>query len=63
MTQQQLDEAVALATGEDVCQVQQLGFSVADPTDVLFDPEPYDLPPQTVDWDELDLQRNVSFSL
>jgi len=42
----------------------ELGAVVeGDPEDVIYDPEPYDLPPQTVDWDELDLQRNVSFSL
>lgn len=60
MTQQQLDEAVALATGEDMREVRHLGFSLADPADVVFDPEPW-MPPQTVDWDQLDLERNVAF--
>ena len=59
MTQQQLDQAVAMATGEDVRDVRHLGFSIADPAEVLFDPEPY-LPPQVVDWDLLDLERNVA---
>lgn len=60
MTQQQLDEAVALATGEDVRDVRHLGFSVADPADVMFDPEPYDRPPQVIDWDLVDLERSVA---
>ena len=59
MTQRQLDEAVAQRLGESVSAVQRLGFSVADPFDVNFDPEPYDLEPQVVDWDELALARNV----
>ena len=57
MTQQQLDQAVAMATGEDVRDVRHLGFSIADPAEVLFDPY---LPPQVVDWDLLDLERNVA---
>ena len=59
MTQQQLDRAVARATGEDVRAVRRLGFSIADPAETLYDPEPYDLSPQVVDWDELDQERNV----
>ncbi len=61
MTQMQLDELVAEATGDDVRSIRQRGFSVADPFDVDFDPEPDDLPPQMIDWDELELQRNLAF--
>lgn len=57
MTQQQLDREVAKATGETVCQIRQRGFSIADPAEVAFDPEPYDQPPQMVDWDEVERQR------
>ena len=32
-----------------------------DPFDSNFDPEPDNLPPQRIDWDELDLQRHVAF--
>ncbi len=59
MTQKELDSAVAIATGETLCDVRRMGFSIADPIDVDFDPEPYS-PPQLVDWDEVDLNRNVA---
>ena len=45
---------------EDIDEIQHRGFSLTEPLDVDFDPEPYDLPPQVVDWDEVDLQRNVA---
>lgn len=60
MTQIQLDQLVADATGEDINKIRQRGFSVADEFDVAFDPEPDNLPPQVIDWDELELQRNVA---
>lgn len=59
MTQRELNREVALMTGESVCEVRRLGFSVADPLHVNFDPEPCDLEPQVVDWDALALARNV----
>ena len=59
MTQNQIDCLVAEATGEDLGEIQRLGFNLADPIDVEFDPEPY-LPPQIIDWDEVDLGRNVA---
>lgn len=61
MTQMQLDQLVAEATGDDVRSIRQRGFSVADPFEVDFDPEPDDLQPQMIDWDELDLERNLAF--
>ena len=45
---------------EDIADIKQRGFSLADPLEVHFDPEPCDLPPQVVDWDEVDLQHNVA---
>ena len=60
MTQQDLDTAVALATGEDITQIRRRGFSLADPLDVQFDPEPCTFPPQVIDWDEVDRARNVA---
>ena len=60
MTQQELDRAVAAATGETLCEVRRIGFSLADPKSVEFDPEPYGLPPQIVDWDQLGLARNTA---
>ena len=43
MTQKQLNELVAQATGEDLGEIQRRGFSIADPVEANFDPEPYDL--------------------
>ena len=60
MTQHELNQMVADATGEDLSEIRNRGFSLADPLEVDFDPEPYDLPPQMIDWDEIDLQRNVA---
>ncbi len=60
MTQTQLNRAVAHATGESVRRISKMGFDVADPLLVQFDPEPYDRQTGIVDWDELDAERNVS---
>ena len=51
MTQQQLDQLVAHATGEDLDEIQRRGFSFANPAEANFDPEPYDLSPATIEWD------------
>lgn len=45
MTPQDLDRAVATATGEDLRAIRQRGFSLADPLEVDFDPEPDVRPP------------------
>jgi hypothetical protein len=57
VTQNQLNCAVALATGEPLPEIRRRGFSLADPGDVYFDPEPLDRSPQTIDWDEVDVGR------
>ena len=57
MTQQQLDRLVADATGEDLRAIRRRSFSIANPVDVNFDPEPDQRPPQWVDWDQLDRER------
>ena len=59
MTQRQLNAAVCAATGEDRAEIRRRGFSLADPLEVHFDPEPDDLPPSLIDWDDLDTDRNV----
>jgi hypothetical protein len=61
MTQAELNVAVATATGEPVSRIAEMGFSVADPAEVFFDPEPDDVAPQTIDWDEVDAERDVVF--
>ena len=60
MTQTQLEQLVAKATGEDIRAIRERGFSVADPLEVNFDPEPDQRPPLFIDWDELDLERNLA---
>ena len=52
MTQTDIDHAVACATGEELCEIRRLGFSIANPMEVAFDPEPDDLPAQVIDWDD-----------
>jgi len=62
MTQQELDCAVAEATGETLCDVRRMGFSLAAPLEVNFDPEPYepvDEIDKYIDWDDLDAERNA----
>ena len=52
MTQAQLDRAVAAATGESRRTIGQLGFSLADPLQTQFDPEPSDVA-RFLDWDRV----------
>ena len=59
MTQNEIDTAVASSTGEDVSEIRRRGFNLIDPFDTNFDPEPDDLLPQMVDWDQLDRDRHV----
>lgn len=49
MTQKDVDKAVADATGESVGLIHDLGFSIADPLEVNFDPECRG--PLMLDWD------------
>jgi hypothetical protein len=56
----QFEQLVAKATGEDIREIRQRGFSVADPFEVDFDPEPNNLSPQMIDWDELELERSLA---
>jgi hypothetical protein len=51
MSQNELNEAVARVTGESVSLIRDHGFSIADPLDVNFDPEPRR--PMTFDWDTM----------
>ena len=51
MTQRDLDSAVAVATGESPSEIRRLGFGIADPIEVRFDPEPSYVPPQWLDWE------------
>ncbi len=51
MTETEIDEAVAIATGESCDLIHERGFGIADPLDVDFDPEPR--PPLVIDWDSM----------
>jgi len=58
MTQTELDREVARATGESLRTISSLGF-------VPLTARPYerDREPLTVDWDEADRRRAVSFAV
>lgn len=56
--QEDLDRDVALATGEDLSVIRTRGFSLLNP-DADFDPEPDQLTPQIVDWDDLEQDRSA----
>ncbi|HTO04668.1 MAG TPA: hypothetical protein VL069_13240 [Opitutus sp.] len=51
MSQADMERAIASATGESLRTIRRRGFSIMDPREVDFDPEPNDLPAQMVDWD------------
>jgi len=63
MTTAEINRRVALATGESVRTVSELGFSLADPTIVDYDPEPSEIEDLIIDWDQLDCERNMAASL
>ena len=51
MGQNEIDQAVASATGEKLGVIRNLGFSIADPLEVTYDPEPRQ--PYVLDWDSM----------
>ena len=51
MSQKDIDQAVANVTGENIRLIHDLGFSIADPLEVGFDPEPRG--PFVLDWDSM----------
>ena len=51
MSQKDIDQAVANVTGENIGVIRNLGFGLADPFDVNFDPEPRR--PLVLDWDSM----------
>jgi hypothetical protein len=57
MTQSELNRAVARATGECLQTVSDLGFGLADPLEVDYDPEPSDPVDKFLDWDAVDAER------
>ncbi len=61
MTQEQLEMAVARATGEPLAEIRRRGFGLLDPIHVCFDSIEGDFGPQVVDWDELAEHRPSLF--
>jgi len=57
MTQNEINRAVALATGESTREIRHLGFSLADGGISDSDSEYWERPPAIVDWDAVDSQR------
>jgi hypothetical protein len=55
MTQRELDDAVAKATGESVAMIRDRGFGIANSFDVDHDPEPRR--PLVFDWDSMSPAR------
>ena len=61
MTQEQLELAVARATGEPIANIRRRGFGLLCPFDPCFDSVEADHGPHLVDWDELALERPSLF--
>ncbi len=56
MTQSQVNEMVAAATGDDLGEIRRLGFSLVGMNEFDLDE---DVIPQVVDWDEVDRHRRI----
>lgn len=63
MTQNEIENAVAEITGEDIHVIVHRGYNLFDPFDTDFDPEPDDRPPLVLDWDQVDIDRRDIESL
>ncbi len=57
MNQNELHRSLSRATGESVRTIRQLGFSLFDPGANDADTDSFDLPPQVIDWDQVELDR------
>ncbi len=49
---------VARATGEDLREIRRMGFTIADPAHVGYDPEPKQRRFRTLDWDVVKRDRS-----
>ena len=59
MTQDELNQAVAEMTGEDIRTVRQRGFSLMTPLEPADELDSCDPEENMIDWDLFDLYRNV----
>lgn len=57
MRQKKINQMVARATGENLREIRHLGFTIADPAKVGFDPEPKQRNFRTIDWDVVEQER------
>ena len=57
MRQSRINRMVARATGEDLREIRRMGFTIADPARVGYDPEPKQWRFRTLDWDEVKRER------
>jgi hypothetical protein len=51
VSQHDLDQEVARATGESLRTIRRRGFSIIDFSETQFDTEPDDTPAMVLDWD------------
>lgn len=56
MSQAEIDQEVAAATGESLSTIRRRGFSLVTPLK-LFDPDESLAQPQVVDWDQVESNR------
>ena len=53
MKQERINRLVARATGEDLREIRRMGFTIADPARVGYDPEPKYRRSRSFDWDAM----------
>ena len=63
MRQERINQLVARATGENLREIRRMGFTIADPAEVRFDPEPKRQRIRTIDWDAVEQEHGLSVCL
>ncbi len=58
MNQNDLNRAVAAATGETISAVKRLGFMIANPSDPIDDPTDPVHGGRTIDWDDFEFLQD-----
>ncbi len=58
MRQSRINRMVARATGEDLREIRRMGFTIADPARVGYDPEPKKRRFRTLNWDVVRRERS-----
>lgn len=60
MSRKDLERELVQKTGESVRTIRRHGFSIVNPRERDFDPEPDLLPIQVIDWDQIEAERRVA---